>query len=398
MASSIPYGRQHIVEADVQAVIDVLNSEWLTQGPAIERFERDVAAFVGAQHGVAFSSATAALHVACRALGLGAGDVLWTTPNTFVASANCGLYCGAEVDFVDIDPGTLNMSVQALADKLVKAERSGRLPKVVVPVHFSGEPCDMEAIQVLAQRYGFFVIEDASHAIGARYRGTSIGACRYSDLTVFSFHPVKLITTGEGGMVLTNRPELADRVKLLRSHGITRDPALMKGASDGPWYYQQIDLGYNYRMTDIQAILGVSQLQRLPDFLQRRHELANRYDGALEGLPIIRPARDPANFSALHLYVIRIDPTRTARTRREVFEDLRLAGIGVNVHYIPVHLQPYYRAMGFKLGDFPEAERYYQEAISLPLFYGLSHYDQDRVVQVLAAALEPRHAPEGEGA
>lgn len=398
MASSIPYGRQHIVEADVQAVIDVLNSEWLTQGPAIERFEREVAAFVGADHGIALSSATAALHVACRALGLGAGDVLWTTPNTFVASANCGVYCGAEVDFVDIDPRTLNMSVQALADKLVRAERRGRLPKVVVPVHFSGEPCDMEAIHALAQRYGFFVMEDASHAIGARYRETPIGACRYSDLTVFSFHPVKLITTGEGGMVLTNRLELAERVKLLRSHGITRDPALMEGESDGPWYYQQIDLGYNYRMTDIQAILGVSQLKRLPDFLQRRQELAARYDEALEGLPLIPPFRDPANFSALHLYVVRLDPTRVARTRREVFEDLRQAGISVNVHYIPVHLQPYYRAMGFMPGDFPEAERYYQEAISLPLFYGLSNHDQDRVVQALTAALEPRHAHEGKGA
>ncbi|MNR75296.1 UDP-4-amino-4-deoxy-L-arabinose--oxoglutarate aminotransferase [compost metagenome] len=395
MAASIPYGRQHIVEADVQAVIDVLNSDWLTQGPAIERFERDVAAYVGAEHAVALTSATAALHLACRALGLGPGDVLWTSPNTFVASANCGYYCGAEVDFVDIDPLTLNMSVQALSDKLARAERSGRLPKVVVPVHFSGEPCDMAAIHALAKRYGFFVIEDASHAIGARYRDTSIGACRYSDITVFSFHPVKLITTGEGGMVLTNRSELAERVRLLRSHGITRDSALMEGESEGPWYYQQIDLGYNYRMTDIQAILGVSQLKRLPEFLLRRQELAMRYDAALEGLPLVRPFRDPANFSALHLYTIRLDSTRVSRTRRDVFEDLRRAGIGVNVHYIPVHLQPFYRAKGFMPGDFPEAERYYLETISLPLFYDLSDQDQDRVVQALGSALEPLRAGDG---
>jgi len=384
----IPYGRQDVSDADIQAVVEVLRSDWLTQGPAIERFETEVAAFVGGAHAVAVSSATAALHLACRALGLGPGDVLWTSPNTFVASANCALYCGADVDFVDIDPLTHNMSVEALATKLAAAERAGRLPKIVIPVHFAGEPCDMAGIHDLARRYNFFVIEDASHAIGARYRESVVGDGRYSDMVVFSFHPVKLITSGEGGMIVTHRPELAEQLRRLRSHGITREPGMMTGASEGPWYYQQLELGYNYRMTDIQAVLGASQLKRLPEFLRRRHELAAKYDDRLGGMPVIRPNRNPANYSALHLYVIRIDRTRVARTRREVFEHLRGAGIGVNVHYIPVHLQPFYRERGFEPGGFPEAEAYYEEAISLPLFYGLSDADQDRVVLALAAALD----------
>jgi UDP-4-amino-4,6-dideoxy-N-acetyl-beta-L-altrosamine transaminase len=383
----IPYGRQDIDQADLQAVLDVLQSDWLTQGPAITRFEELVAGYCGASHALAVSNATAALHLACRALGLGAGDRLWTSPNTFVASANCGLYCGAEVDFVDIDPRTYNMSVSALEAKLEQAEKTGQLPKVVVPVHFAGQSCDMASIKKLADRYGFAIVEDASHAVGARYLDTMVGSSRYSDITVFSFHPVKIITTGEGGLLLTNRQDLADRLALLRSHGITRDSAVMTTPSEGPWYYQQVDLGYNYRMTDIQAALGASQMRRLDTFIARRRELAQRYDALLADLPVIRPWQSPDGASAYHLYPIRIDAERTSKGRREVFEALRASGIGVNVHYIPVHTQPYYRELGFRTGDFPEAERYYEGAISLPMYATLSDADQDRVIAALAEAL-----------
>ncbi len=384
----IPYGRQDINEADIDAVVEVLRSDWLTQGPMVPCFEQAVANYCGAAHAVAVNSATSALHLACLALDLGPGDRLWTSPNTFVASANCGLYCGAQVDFVDIDPRTYNLCPNALARKLEQAESEGRLPKVVVPVHFAGQPCDMAAIHALAREYGFRIIEDASHAIGGRYRSEPIGNGRYSDITVFSFHPVKIITTGEGGMALTNDAELAGRMARLRTHGITRDPAQMTHEPDGPWYYQQIELGFNYRMTDIQAALGYSQLQRLDEFVARRHELADRYDALLADLPVITPWRDPDAWSAFHLYVIRLDERRAGQSRRAVFEALRQRGIGVNVHYIPVHTQPYYRALGFAEGDDPEAERYYREAISLPLYPGLAEAEQDFVVEQLRAILE----------
>lgn len=380
----IPYGRQSISEADIAAVEAVLRSDFLTQGSAVPAFERRFSEMVGAAHAVAVNSATSALHIACLALGLGQGDTLWTSPNTFVASANCALYCGADVDFVDIDPGTLNMSPVALAEKLKRAESTGRLPKIVVPVHFAGEPCDMAAIHLLAQKYGFRIIEDASHAVGGRIGNEAVGSGRYSDVTIFSFHPVKIITTAEGGLALTNRQDLAERMAHLRSHGITRAPDLMCEAPDGPWYYEQIALGFNYRMTDLQAALGASQLGRLEAFIEARHRLAARYDALLVGAPVARPYRAPANHSALHLYPIRVASAR----RKEVFEYLRGQEIGVNVHYIPVHLQPYYRALGFRQGDFPEAERYYAEAISLPLFPALSEADQDKVVRELTAALE----------
>lgn len=383
----IPYGRQDITQADIDAVISVLRSDFLTQGPMVPRFEDAVAAHVGAKHGLAVNSATSALHIACLTLGLGPGDWLWTTPITFVASANCGLYCGARVDFVDIDPRTYNLCPQALERKLVAARAAGCLPKVVVAVHLCGQPCDMAAIHALGQRYGFKIIEDASHAIGGKYRGEFIGNGRYSDITVFSFHPVKIITTAEGGMALTNDAELAQSMALLRSHGITRDPAQMTHAADGPWYYQQIGLGYNYRMTELQAALGVSQMQRLDQYVARRHQLAQRYDELLAGLPLTTPWQHPDSYSGLHLYVIRLQLDKISKTHRQVFDALREQGIGVNLHYIPVHTQPHYQRMGFKAGDFPEAQRYYTEAISLPMFQTMSEEQQDEVIAALRKAL-----------
>jgi UDP-4-amino-4,6-dideoxy-N-acetyl-beta-L-altrosamine transaminase len=379
----IPYGRQEITQADIDAVTDVLTSDFLTQGPQVPAFEQRVAAHVNASHALAVNSATSALHLACLALGLSSGDRLWTSPITFVASANCALYCGAQVDFVDIDHRTYNLCPRALEKKLAQAEHDGTLPKVVVAVHLCGQPCDMRAISALAKRYGFSVIEDASHAIGGQYRGEFIGNCRYSDITVFSFHPVKIITTAEGGMALTNSDALADKMSLLRSHGITRDPAQMTHEADGPWYYQQIELGFNYRMTELQAALGISQLERLDQFVSRRHELAARYDRLLAHLPVTTPWQHPDSHSGLHLYVVRLRLDQVRSTHRQVFESLREQGIGVNLHYIPVHTQPYYQRMGFKWGDFPEAERYYQEAISLPMFPAMSEAQQDRVVSTL---------------
>lgn len=385
--NSIPYGRQDIDEADIEAVVSVLRSDFLTQGPAVPRFEQAVASRCGAKHAVAASSATSALHLACRALNLGPGDLMWTVPNTFVASANCGLYCGAEVDFVDIDPVSWNLSVSALRAKLAKAKSAKRLPKVVIPVHFSGQPTDQEAISQLAQEFGFKVIEDASHAIGASRHGEPVGSCRWSDITVFSFHPVKIITTAEGGMALTNNEQLAERMKLLRSHGITRDPNRMRCTSDGPWYYEQLDLGYNYRMTDLQAALGVSQMARLDEFVRRRNALAQRYDHLLADLPLQLPTVADGNASAFHLYVVRLRAQATRKTHRAVFEKLREQGIGVNLHYMPVHLQPYYLDLGFVPGLCPEAERHGQEAITLPLFPGLTEAQQDKVVLAFNEAL-----------
>jgi UDP-4-amino-4,6-dideoxy-N-acetyl-beta-L-altrosamine transaminase len=384
----IPYGRQDITQADIDAVVEVLRSDFLTQGPMVPRFERAVAEHCGVPHALAVNSATSALHIACLALGLGPGDWLWTSPITFVASANCGLYCGAQVDFVDIDPRTYNISVQALEAKLVVAEREGRLPKVVVPVHLCGQPCEMEAIHALGQKYGFRIIEDASHAIGGAYKGEPIGNCRYSDVTVFSFHPVKIITTAEGGMATTRDDALAERMALLRSHGITRDPVRMTHPPDGDWYYQQVDLGYNYRMTDVQAALGASQMARIGQYIARRHALARRYDNILQGLPVTTPWQQPDGHSGLHLYVIRLQLDRIAKSHSEVFSALRQRGIGVNLHYIPVYTQPYYRRMGFRPGDFPAAERYYAEAISLPMYATLSDAQQDEVAAALRSAVE----------
>jgi len=384
----IPYGRQTINEADIQAVVDVLRSDFLTQGPVVPSFENSVANYCGAQYAYAVNSATSALHIACLALGVGKSDRVWTSPVTFVASSNCALYCGASVDFVDIDPQTYNMSVVCLADKLAQAEKSGCLPKVVIPVHLCGQSCDMANIHALSQRYGFKIIEDASHAIGAKYMEEPIGNGRYSDITVFSFHPVKIVTSGEGGMVLTNNAQLAKCMKLLRSHGITSDVAdMISRPSEQLWFYQQIDLGFNYRMTDIHAALGLSQMRRLDEFVAKRHALAKRYDEILSDLPIVIPWQHPDSYSSFHLYIIRLKLEQTGRTHREVFEALRAAGIGVNLHYIPVYLQPYYQKLGFKLGYCPEAERYYAEIISLPIFPELTMEEQDQVVKALRTAV-----------
>lgn len=383
----IRYGQQHITQDDIDAVIGVLKSINLTQGPNIPAFEQAVLAETGARHAVAVNSATSALHIACLALDLGPGDWLWTTPNTFVASANCALYCGARVDFVDIDPQTWNLCPDRLEEKLIQAEKEGRLPKIVVPVHLTGQPCNMARIHALGQKYGFRIIEDASHAIGGRYKGEPIGSCRYSDITVFSFHPVKIITTAEGGMALTNDDELATRLGLLRSHGITRDPALMTKDMEGPWYYQQVALGYNYRMTDMQAALGVSQITRLHSYVRRRHEIAERYNRLLADLPLTLPWQHPDSYSAWHLYVVRLQLDRIKASHLEVFEAMRARDILVNLHYIPVHTQPWYRKMGFRDGDFPQAEQYYREAISIPMHPTLTDAEQDLVVDVLREAL-----------
>jgi UDP-4-amino-4,6-dideoxy-N-acetyl-beta-L-altrosamine transaminase len=392
----IPYGRQQVTDADIAAVVAVLRSDFLTQGPAVPRFEQAVAAMAGARHAVAVNSATSALHIACLALGLGPGDRLWTVPTTFVASANCGRYCGAEVDFVDIDPTSWNLSVPALADKLAQARRAGRLPKVLVPVHLTGQPTEQEAIFELAREFGVRVIEDASHAIGASRRGEPVGSCRWSDITVFSFHPVKIITSGEGGMALSNDEELAARMRLFRSHGMERDPARFVGSgrdagddSSTPagWYHEQQLLGFNYRLIDVQAALGLSQFERLEEYVARRNHLAARYDRALAGLPLQLPTVLPGNRSAFHIYVVRLPDEDGGGRHRRVYDRLRGSDIGVNLHYMPVHLQPYYRALGFHEGQFPEAEAYGRSAITLPLYPGLEEHDQDLVVAALRNAL-----------
>lgn len=383
----IPYGRQSITPADIDAVIEILQSDFITQGPAVPRFEAAIAAVTGAAHTVATNSATSALHLACEALGVRPGDAVWTSPTTFVASANCARHCGAAVDFVDIDPRTGHMDPNKLEWRLKHADARGELPKVIIPVHLTGTLCDMEAIGALAARYGVRVIEDASHCIGGRDRDAPVGACRYSDVTVFSFHPVKIITTGEGGAATTQNPGLADRMAALRSHGITRDRAKFACKARGPWYYEQHALGFNYRLTDLQAALGTSQMARLPATIGRRLALARRYDTVLSDLPVT-PLRRPANErTALHLYVVRLQLQRISVTHAEVHRRLRTAGIGANLHYFPVHLQPYYRQFGFGPGMFPEAERYGGDAVTLPLYPELTETEQDQVVDALRSVL-----------
>jgi len=383
----IPYGRQSISEEDIQAVVNVLRSDYLTQGSVVPQFEQAVADYVGANYAVAVNSGTSALHLACLALGLGKGDYLWTSPNTFVASANCALYCGAQVDFVDIDPDTFNMSVSALEWKLQQAEKTGTLPKVLIPVHFAGLSCDMQAISRLAKQYGFYIIEDACHAIGGKYQNKLIGCC-YSDITVFSFHPVKIITTAEGGMAVTNQSLLAEKIQLLRSHGITRDADKMSHEPDGPWYYQQIDLGFNYRLTELQAALGLRQLGRIVVFVERRHQIAQQYQTLLSSLPLDMQYQSEECYSAWHIFVIRVHLTAEKKSHKQIFAALRQLGVGVNVHYIPVHLQPYYQQMGFRKGDFPEAESYYDTAITLPIFPDLTDEQVIFIVEKLSEVLK----------
>lgn len=384
----IYYGRQDINEADIQAVESVLRSDFLTQGPAIERFERRVADYCGAKYAVAACNATAALHIACLAAGLGKGDVLWTSPVTFVASANCALYCGGDVDFVDIDAKTYNMSADLLEEKLRMAKTEGKLPKMVIPVHLAGQSCDMRRIRALADEYGFAITEDASHAVGAEYLDTKVGSCAFSDMTVFSFHPVKIVTTGEGGMVLTNDAALYEKLRLYRSHGITRDPRYMTHESDGPWYYQQIALGFNYRMTDMQAALGCSQMDRLDEFVARRRALAARYDTLLQGLPVVTPYVMTEAHPSWHIYIIRINHEQIGKTKQQVFEEMKKRGIALNLHYIPVHRQPYYEKLGFHRGDFIQSEKYYEEAFTLPLFYELTDEQQNYIVESLRNVLQ----------
>ncbi|MDC0965246.1 UDP-4-amino-4,6-dideoxy-N-acetyl-beta-L-altrosamine transaminase [Candidatus Thioglobus sp.] len=381
----IPYGKQDITQDDIDMVVNVLKSDFLTQGPCVSKFEKGVSEYCSVKHAVAVNSATSALHLACLSLGLSNGDWLWTSPITFVASANCGLYCGAKVDFIDIDPDTYNLCPKALKNKLIHAKKVGKLPKIVIPVHLCGQSCDMKAIHALSEEYNFKIIEDASHAIGGKYLNESIGNCKYSDITVFSFHPVKIITTGEGGMALTNNSKLSERMSLLSSHGTTRNPSQMTHEPDGDWYYQQVDLGFNYRMTDIQAALGLSQLERLDDYIARRHNLANRYNELLSDFPLIIPYQHSDNYSAFHLYIIRL---KDNKKHKQVFEHLRKDNIGVNLHYIPVHTQPYYNQMDIEFTDLEQSELYYKDAISLPLYPAMTEQQQDIVISSLRKALQ----------
>ena len=379
----IPYSRQDVNQDDIDAVVEVLRSDYLTQGPTVLAFEQAVAKYCKARYAVATNSATSALHVACQALGVGRGDIVWTTPITFVASANCARYCGAKVDLVDIDPDTFNLDANLLGEKLAIAEKSGTLPKVVIPVHLCGQSCDMKRIHDLREKYGFKIIEDGSHAIGGKYRNEPIGSCQYSDITVFSFHPVKIITTGEGGMAITNDPELANTMAMLRSHGITRDHAKMTKGADGPWYYEQLELGYNYRMTDLYAALGLSQLKRLDKFVACRNELASNYDNLLQGQPFKIPARNVDAYSSFHLYVVRVKGENPRQTRADVFDRLRNNGIMANIHYIPIYHHPYYARLGFTAKNFPEAENYYDRALSIPLYPELTNAQQRQIVHLL---------------
>jgi len=384
----IPYGKQDINQADIDAVVNVLQSDFLTQGPQVPLLEKTVSNYCGSQYGVAVNSATSALHIACLALSLGKGDYFWTSPNSFVASANCGLYCGAKVDFVDIDKKTYNMSVVELEKKLIQAKKDNKLPKIVIPVHFAGQSCDMKKIRSLSREYGFSLIEDASHAIGGKYLDKPVGNCQYSDITIFSFHPVKIITTAEGGLATTNSRELAEKMQLLRSHGVTRNSNLMSKETEGDWYYEQIDLGFNYRMTELQAALGTSQMQRLDEFILKRHILQERYDFLLSDLLIIKPYQDKDSYSTLHLYPIQIDLENIDKSRKQIFNELRGSSIGVNVHYIPIHTQPYYKKLGFKVGDFPNTEDYSKRVISIPLFHSMTVEQQSEVCNTLKEALK----------
>ena len=384
----IPYGKQEINQIDIDEVVDVLRSDFLTQGPKLPLFEQTISSYCSSKYAVAVNSATSALHIACLALGLNKGDWLWTSVNTFVASANCGLYCGAQIDFVDIDPQTYNMCVDTLKQKLIKAKEENKLPKIVIPVHFAGQSCDMVRIHKLSKQYGFKIIEDASHAIGGKYLDNPIGGCQYSDITVFSFHPVKIVTTAEGGVATTKSYKLAEKMRLLRSHGITRDEKLMTKKSDGAWYYQQVDLGFNYRMTELQAALGISQMTRLDEFVTKRHELQEHYHQLLKELPVITPLQTQGSYSALHLYPIQLQIEKINHTRSQVFFKLRGMGIGVNVHYIPIHTQPYYASMGFSVGDYPIAEDYYSRTLSLPMYTQLNNTQQVKIVENLRKALK----------
>ena len=385
----IPYGKQDINSADIDAVVDVLKSDYLTQGPQVPLFEQSISAYCGSNYSVAVNSATSALHISCLALGLGKDDWLWTSPNSFVASANCGLYCGAKVDFIDIDPLTYNLSTHKLEEKLIKAKELGLLPKIVIPVHFAGQSCDMVKIKALSDEYGFAIIEDASHAIGSSYLGELVGNCLYSDITVFSFHPVKIMTTAEGGIATTNCKNLAQKLRLHHSHGITRDQDLLNEKLIGPWYYEQISLGFNYRMTELQAALGISQLQRVDGFVSNRHVLKKRYDLLLEDLPLTLPYQFKDCYSSLHLYPVQIDiAKKVAKSRKQIFIELRENNVGVNVHYIPIHMQPYFQNLGFKKGDFPNSEAYYQSTLTLPMFSSMTSEQQDEVVTVLNKILQ----------
>ncbi|MEP3144635.1 UDP-4-amino-4,6-dideoxy-N-acetyl-beta-L-altrosamine transaminase [Qipengyuania citrea] len=381
MSDFIPYSRQQIEQSDIDAVVEVLTSDFLTQGPAIERFEKAFAARHQVAHAVALSNATAALHIACLAMGVGPGSQVWTSPISFVASANCALYCGAAIDFVDIDPESRNMSVERLAEKLAAAKETGTLPNVVIPVDFCGMPCDLKEMRVLADEYGFKILQDASHATGAEYQGAPVG-CQYADASVFSFHAVKIVTSAEGGMVTTQDAKLARRIALLRSHGVTRDEDMLENPSDGGWYYEQVDLGYNYRITDVQAALGASQLDRVDTMQAERRARADRYDEILADLPLKLPSRHGDRQSAWHLYVIELGADAKC-DRAALFAAMREAGIGVNVHYIPIHTQPHYTRLGFKWGDFPAAETYYDRAITIPLFPAMTDEEQDRVAQII---------------
>jgi len=384
----IPYGKHDIQESDIEAVVKVLRSDFLTQGSVVPQFEKQLCDYTGSSYAVAVNSATSALHIACLSLGLEKGDWLWTSPNSFVASANCGLYCGAKIDFIDIDVKTYNLSIDKLEKKLICAKKEKKLPKIVIPVHFAGQSCDMKRIHSLSKQYGFKIIEDAAHAIGGRYLDGPIGGCQYSDITVFSFHPVKIITTAEGGLATTNSKKLTEKMQLYRSHGITRNQELITEKVDGDWYYQQVVLGFNYRMTELQAALGVSQMKRLDRFVSSRHILRKRYDMLLRDLPITIPFQHKNNYSALHLYPIKIDFKRIGKSREKIFNELRASGVGVNVHYIPIHTQPYYKQFGFHKGDFPNAELYYHETISIPIFHAMTMEQQDTIVGILKKVLQ----------